>query len=430
MAKTPEEMAGEINEKFASLKQELEAVKAKETATPQEVKAAQEALENFKKENDVEVKSNKETVQKLADGLKDAEAEIKSLKEQGTKLQNVNFTSAVAEALKENHDGLKSFVGEKQKGGYFSIEVKAPAAFASTNITSDATPDNYAASNATMVSDYIRDQIFVEQYLSVGSTDQPSIPYVDETAGEGDAAMVAEGGLKPLIDADYNVKYSTAKKVAGRMKASEEALSDFKWLQGKLTGTLKRKHDIARQNNILTGDGLGANLLGIASLATAFNPTMLGTLADTFPVAGQVGAANNYDVIAAMINAVITQSEGTFIPNVVFVNNIDLLSLKLEKDSQGRYLFKDIDRNIDGVQVVAQPSLPSGEFIIGDLKNVQLENVWGYTVRFGWENDDFSKNMITMIGESRLHLYISENDKRGIIKGTFADVKAGLNADV
>ena len=47
-------------------------------------------------------------------------------------------------------------------------------------------------------------------------------------------------------------------------------------------------------------------------------------------------------------------------------------------------------------------------------------------IRFGYENDDFSKNLITMIGESRYHLYITDNEKRAIISGTFDDVIAAL----
>lgn len=432
--KTPQEMAqlhSEFSAKqFATLSEQIG-----KAATPEQLKAAQDSVAELKKTLDEGLKGlvKSEDFEAVKKDLATAEAEVKALREAGKTGagKTVDFKSAVSEALTEKHDDLKNFVNAKQKGGYFTLEVKAAAQVTTANVTTATTPSDYAASMATDVSDYIREQIFVEQYLSVGSTDLPSIPYVDETAGEGDAAMVAEGGLKPLIDADYAVKYSQAKKVAGRMKASEESLSDFKWLMGKLTTTLKRKHDIARQQNILTGDGTGANLLGIASMATPFNPAMLGDLAGSFPSAGATGEPNNYDVIASIVNAVITQSEGTFIPNVAFINNIDSLRMKLTKDGEGRYLlppFISADGTvIDGVRVVAQPSLPAGEFIIGDLKNVNLDNVWGYTVRFGWENDDFSKNMISIIGESRLHLYISENDKRGIISGDFATVKAALS---
>ena len=431
--KTPQEMA-QLHSEFSAKQFKALEEQIGKAATPEQLKEAQDSVADLKKSLEEGLKGlvKEDEFKKVKKSLEDAEAEVKALKETGTSGKVVDFKSAVAESLKEQHDELKEFMADRKKGGYFSIDVKVPAAVGTGNITTDATPAGYAAANATNVSDYIREQIYIEQYLSVGSTDQASIPYVDETAGEGDAAMVAEGGLKPLIDADYNTKYSQAKKVAGRMKASEESLSDFKWLLGKLTTTLKRKHDIARQRDILSGPGTGPNLLGITNMAIPFNPAMLGSLADTFPQEGQPGAANNYDVIAVIVNAVITQSEGTFIPNVALVNNIDTLKMKLTKDSSGRYLlppFMDATGNlIDGVQVVAQPSLPAGTFIIGDLKNVQLDNVWGYTVRFGWENDDFSKNMITMIGESRLHLYISENDKRGIISGDFATVRAALNA--
>jgi HK97 family phage major capsid protein len=246
--------------------------------------------------------------------------------------------------------------------------------------------------------------------------------------------MVAEGGLKPLIDADFNVEYSPAKKVAGRMKASEEAISDFGWLLGAMENTLKRKHDIARQANILNGDGTGQNLKGINTIATPFNPTMLGSIAGSMPAPGAAGEPNNYDVLAAMYTAIVVQSEGTFMPNVVFVNPIDVLQMELTKDSEGRYLLppfiSEDGTTVKGVQIVSQPAIAAGTFVIGDMRLLQLRDVWGYTVRIGWENDDFSRNMVTMIGESRLHLYITDNDKRGIIKGAFADVKSALDSAV
>ena len=104
--------------------------------------------------------------------------------------------------------------------------------------------------------------------------------------------------------------------------------------------------------------------------------------------------------------------------------------MKLQKDANGNYVlppFMDASgRMIDGVMVIAKPQITAGTYVIGDLKNINLLNVWGYSVRIGWEDDDFSKNLVTMLGESRYHVYITDNDKRGIVTGTFAAVKAAI----
>lgn len=207
------------------------------------------------------------------------------------------------------------------------------------------------------------------------------------------------------------------------MKVSDEALSDFKWLLGAITGRLKRKHDIARQNAILNGDA-SAGMNGIVSLAPAFNPAILGALANTMT------NPNHYDVLATVISVIEAQSEGNFVPNLVLMNTMDALAMKLTKDNQGRYLLppfitKD-GKQIEGVQVVTKPFINQGEFVVGDFKLVNLYNVWTFKVLIGMENDDFGKNMRTLIGESRLHLYLTQNDRRAFVKGTFANVITAL----
>lgn len=419
MAKTPEEMAKEINDTLASLKNDLDAVKNKETATPEEVKAAQDALENYKKdaEKALEGYVKSEDFKKVQSSLEEAEKEIKSLKENGSAKAPVSFKAAVANALKEKQEELKNFIKSNANGiGSFEIQIKAPAVTTTANLTPGAAADIYATQAATDVSMYERDEVFVEQYLDTGSTELASIPYVDEQPGEGDAAIVAEGSLKPLIDVDYVTSYSQARKVAGRMKATEEALYDYGWLQSAMTTTLRRKHDIARQNDLIGATN------GILSIATVFNSAILGGVTVEKP--------QYYDAIAALVAGISNDSEGAYIPNVVFVNTLDNLKKMLTKDDGGNYVmppFADANGNvIEGVRIVAKPSLTPGDFIIGDFRNVKLRNLWGYTVRFGWENDDFSKNQITMVGESRYHLYATTNDRRGIIKGSFADVITAL----
>ncbi len=395
---------------------------ASKAATKEEVKAVTKKLNDFldksKEVSDDTIKSLKDEAEKLREVVKNQGIEMSKLKEKGNNTGGVSFLEAVKNAVKEKSEEFKEFLTNKQKGGFFDFQIKAPEAVTSTHVTSAATPDNYTASNADGYSPYTREEIFVENFFDMGSTDKPTIGYVNEEAGEGDAAIVAEGSLKPLIDADFNVKFSQAAKVAGRMKASEEALFDFKWLESAMKTTLKRKHDIAKQDQLLNGDGLGSNLSGIKTIATPFNAALLTGIT--------VSSPQFYDAIASVAAAIEVQSEGVFVPNVAFVNTIDALQMKLTKDDDKNYILPPFisqdGRVIDNIRVVAKPTIPVGEFVIGDMKNVKLRNVWGYTVRIGQEMDDLSKNMYTMIGESRLHLYITDNDKRGIISGTFADV--------
>lgn len=418
---TPKEIAQLTSEFYSEKANELKE-QVKTAATAEDVKKAEKAYDDFKAEKEEMLKgyAKNEDVQAevekaVKEATKDLEAEVKALKEKGSEAEPVSFKSAIRKALKEKHDALKQFIKDNSNG-IGAFEIKAPAAVTTGNFTPGGAADSYASQTAEGVSEYPRDEIFIEQYLDTGSTNLSSIPFVDEQPGEGDAAIVAEGSLKPLIDADYVTAYSQARKAAGRMKASMEVLSDYGWLESAMTGTLKRKHDIARQNDIL------GNVNGLLSIATPFNAAILGGV--------KVEKPQYYDAIVALIAGIASDSNGYFIPNVIFVNTLDNLKKKLIKNNNGDYImppFTDAQGNvIEGVRIVAKPQLAVGSFIIGDFKNVKLRNVWEYIVRFGWENDDFSKNMITMVGESRYHLYATTNDKRGIIQGTFADVITAL----
>ncbi len=411
-----------INNKLTALESKVD-----KAATPESVTDATNALETFKTENAEALKgfvaskdfeTVKAEVETLKTELSEANREMVAMAQRNSASQPYSFKQAILDALTpEKFKEVKEHLSNRN-GGWVEVTVKAPALITTANATGTAASAVYGASMATSFSPYTYGAAFVEQYLTIGSTDKPSLPYVNESAGEGDAAIVAEGGLKPLIDADYVVKYSEAVKIAGRMKASEEALYDYKWLASAMEGKLKVKHDRARQADVLTK---------VIAGATAFNSALLSGIALLTN-----GSSTMYDQLAAVIATVAVESNGVYIPNVAFINTIDALNMKLTKDTNGNYVmppFSTADgRQIDGVTIVAQPDIAAGTYVIGDLKNINLDNVWGYTVRIGWENDDFSKNLITMLGESRYHVYITDNDKRGIVKGTFAAVATAIEA--
>lgn len=422
--KTPQEMAELHNEYSNKQIEDLKAVVAK-SGTKEEIDAANKSIETFKLENAEAIKGFAKSADVDATNKKvdDLQSDMTSLIET-MKVNNgqkeVSFSQAIKNVLtEEKFNEIKSHVQSKSKGGWLELEVlKVAGTVTTANASDTSAPANYAASIATSYSPYTYGDQFVEQYLTTGATDLANVAYVNESAGEGDAAIVAEGGLKPLIDADFNTKFSAAKKVAGRMKASEESISDYKWLMSAIEGKLKGSHDRARQADVLSS---------VIASASAFNASLL-TGFTKLPI----GTSSLYDAIAAVVATVAVESEGVFIPNVAFVNTIDALQMKLTKDANNNYVlppFMDASgRMIEGVMVIAKPQITAGTYVIGDLKNINLLNVWGYTVRIGWENDDFSKNLVTMLGESRYHVYITDNDKRGIVQGTFAAVKTAIES--
>lgn len=419
--KTPKELA-ELHNEFSAKNIAALAETVKGAATQEDIDKAVKAFEDAQeKQMEGYVPSKdfdaiKQQVEDLAKDLEEANKEILAFVEKGDSMQDISLRGAIRKSLKDNYDDLKSFFDENKKigKGNFEIQVKVPEIVTTQNVTPTDIASTFAAQSVASYSEYLYGYIYLESFLDVGSTNSATIAFVDEVPGEGDAAIVAEGALKPLIDVDFVTSFSQAVKVAGRMKVTEEALYDYVWLESAMVSTLKKKHDIARQQDVLTR---------VLSLATPFNAAILADISG-------VSNPQYYDVLASLAAGMANSSEGYYVPNVVMVNTMDNLKKKLTKDGNQNYVmppFADASGNIiDGLTVVANPSVTAGTFVIGDMRNIKVRNVWGYTVRFGWENDDFSRNQITMLGESRYHVYATTNDKRGIITGNLADVELAI----
>jgi hypothetical protein len=49
-----------------------------------------------------------------------------------------------------------------------------------------------------------------------------------------------------------------------------------------------------------------------------------------------------------------------------------------------------------------------------------------FSIRIGFTGDDFEKNLVTLLGESRNHLWISENEKIAFVYDEFDTAKTAL----
>ena len=77
---------------------------------------------------------------------------------------------------------------------------------------------------------------------------------------------------------------------------------------------------------------------------------------------------------------------------------------------------------IPGLRVEASTAVKQGDIVLGDFNYLNIRDVWALTITFGWENDDFTKNLVTMIGEKRLMAYIKAQYKTAFVKDTIANV--------
>ena len=258
-----------------------------------------------------------------------------------------------------------------------------------------------------------RKRYVIRDLANVSSISTASVTYAEMTNVEGEAGWVSEGNLKPSMSADLKTTTVNVGKVALSAKITTEVMQDIPQLVQEIRSEIINKIDAAEEDGILNGTGSDGEIKGVSGDFPAF--TLDGI---------EVQAPNYYDALVAAYTQITSTSNMAYAPNGVRMNPVDYANMQLTKDVNGQYLrpFKVGDELVSGLRVIADPNQAVGSFIMGDWRYLNIRDYQPLTVSFGWENQDFTKNMVTMIGEKRLLAYIKSNYKTAFVSDTFDDV--------
>jgi hypothetical protein len=75
---------------------------------------------------------------------------------------------------------------------------------------------------------------------------------------------------------------------------------------------------------------------------------------------------------------------------------------------------------------VENPGVPVGDFYVGDFTKANLRIREEMNVQVGYVNDDFTKNLVTVLCETRAAAFVKSNHYGAIVKGNFTTAKAAL----
>lgn len=327
-----------------------------------------------------------------------------------------NFKKSIADQLRDHKKDHKDLWEKMKSPGApsFELEFKVAGTMLETTHTGAGTYFPAVSIEPGFV-DYARQQPSLLPYMNYSGTSSRMIVWVEKINPDGNAGWIAEGVIKPLIDFEFKTVTSTAKKVADKIKVSTEMLDDVDFIAGEIANELRYKVDMAVDTAILSGAG-GDSIYGITHWAGAYATT---TIKTTTP--------NNHDAILAAK----TQIENLFYrPTYAFINPIDSANMELIKTTEGTYILPPFSTStgkvISGIPVIITPAIPVGYFLIGDTTRVKVRELKSFAVTVGWVSDDFELNLVTMIGERRLHLFIADNDSAAFIYDTFDAVKSAI----
>ena len=219
----------------------------------------------------------------------------------------------------------------------------------------------------------------------VGSTS--AAEYSRYTGKQGGAAQqAAEGDAKSAVRPDHTIITQVALTVAGYTKMSRQAMSDRAELVKAVDITLQRSVGTALDVILTTG---GTNFSGgIAGLATAYTSLVYTALVDA-----------TSEGVAAM------QLAG-FQPDAVALNPADWLAITVAKGTDGHYLsgayLGMLPENMRGLRVVLSPTVAAGKSLLIDSAHAELLIAEGFAIEAAYDGDDFTKNLVTVLGEMRV----------------------------
>ena len=373
---------------------DLEIKSALDKISDQVKEHGEKAVAEAKRGVDMSTKA-KETVDELL--VKQSELQTRLLAaeqklDQGTKSVKEQHLSVGHEVI--NSDAFKQYVanGDYRKG--FTMPVKAIV-----NVSSDATSAGKLIQPDLLpgIQQVPTRRLTVRDLLTPGRTSSNLIQYVRETGFQNMAATVLEGGLKPKSDISFDMVATSVIKIATYVKASTEILQDAPMLQSYVDGRLRYMLSYVEEAQLLNGSGVGNNLNGINTQATAYLAPIV------------IAGATRIDVLRLAL----LQSELAEFPATgIVLHPADWTAIELTKDTTGGYIFANPQslaqpalwgRPVVGTQAMAQDNFLVGAFKLGaQVFDRQQSNVVVAT-----ENeDDFIKNMVTILAEERLGLAV------------------------
>ena len=131
-------------------------------------------------------------------------------------------------------------------------------------------------------------KLTVRDLIPSTTTTLASVPYVREhtpATDETGASSVGEGIAKPEVVMEWSDQDAPVRKIAAWVPATSEILADAPTLRGYIDGRLRYMLALREQDEILRGNGVSPDLLGILNTTgiqtqTATNNDVPATIAD------------------------------------------------------------------------------------------------------------------------------------------------------
>jgi len=237
---------------------------------------------------------------------------------------------------------------------------------------------------------------WLRQRLPIIPCSGPGVEFTRELAYSNNAATQAggspvayEGVTKAQSDIAFDLVTLRTPTIAHWLKTSRQVLDDQPALAAHIDMRLRYGLELELERQLISGDGSGGDMTGLASAATAFTPASGDTALDS-------------------ISRAKAQLEtGNFTPDCVVLHPTDYSAMERLKDTDGNYIIGQpagaLQPYLWGVPVFKSATVAGGKFLLADLATSSaLFLRQDAVVEMTESNDtDFVKNLVTIRAELR-----------------------------
>lgn len=293
--------------------------------------------------------------------------------------------------------GYESFVKSGAKGR-FSLELK--------NTVTNTIGNTYSERRPGLVTNAFR--VFtIEDLLTSMPTSANAIDWVRENVFTNAAAETTEGAAKPQSSITFATATMPVSTIAHWIKITKQLASDNAYLAAFINLRMAYGVRLRKENQLVSGNGTAPNLSGFTNTG---NFTAHGYTSASLTALG-LSPTNRFDLIGKMIGDC---ALAEYPADAVILNTADWWTMRLAKDTQGRYLLGDpgesVAPSLYGLPVVASNAMPADNVLVGSLAQAAtLHNREGLTVDMSdSDENNFQLNLITVRAETRCALTVEK----------------------
>jgi len=328
--------------------------------------------------------------------------------------EDMSIRSQVKKFFDDNKEVIQAIrSGQKRDIPIFELQINHRAAASpmlpSTVMSAGKTHITRTEKQPGIV-DILRDDWTFWNFLIKGTTNSETYVWVNKKNVQGEAAFIAPGIYKPGVSFELVAEASYAKKVAANQKMATELLEDIDGFTTFVEDELYTAVMDVANDTLMTGPGSTTAPKGAFSYGVPYGLTGI-----------TVENPNYWDAIKAGVTQLRTAKFRGLI--ACFINPIDEANMILSRAKEQGQLFIP---PATGAMIVSDNRVEQGKLALVAMDYYKVKIYKAFRMMWGWENDDFTRNLVTVIGEMRLHQFVSENHLGFAIYDDFDNVVAAL----